>query len=111
MRVDRGADRRRGSFEVTGMGPLAFVASVRRAVAAMDLPVGVSVELEGGQLVISIDRLGRSVLRYDLLPCADGFTARLRSRRLAPLHLPFGEEYRETVATILERVIEEAAPR
>jgi hypothetical protein len=70
----------------------------------MDLAVKVKITLAGDQLVVAVERLGSSVLRYDLIPSGNGFAARLRSRRVAPLHLPFEREFRDVLARIVERV-------
>lgn len=104
------ADGRVGSFEVTAMGPEAFVESARRAVAAMGLGVKVSVSLDGEQLVVAVERLGRSVLRYDLIPNRNGFAARLRSRRIAPMHLPFSDDFLETLTRVLSQVAGDGSP-
>jgi len=110
VRIDGGTELSAGAFEVMALGPEAFVESARRAVAAMRLPVRVTVALDGNRLVVTVERLGRSVLRYDLDRRGTGFTARLSSRQIAPLHLPFGDDFLDTVTRVLHRVAGETGP-
>ena len=110
MRADGGTELPGGSFEVRAMDPEGFVESARRAVATMRLPVRVTLTLEGDSLIVAVERLGRSVLRYDLDRHGTGFTARLRSRKVAPLHRPFGNDFLETVTRVLGQVAGGSAP-
>jgi hypothetical protein len=104
VRVDGKTNGRQVSFEVPGMAPEAFVEAVRRAIEGMELGARVSLALQGGQLVVSIERFGRSEIRYDLVPMHDGFRALLRSRRVAPLHLAFAADFGKTVVRLVEQV-------
>ena len=109
MSVDGGARGSSAAFEVDGMTPGAFVAALRHELAGEDLAVKVSASLGPEVLLVTVEGLGRSVLRYDLIPRQDGFSARLRSQRVAPLHLPFRRQFEERLGRLLARVSRVAA--
>lgn len=92
------------SFTVPSLTPDDFVAKVRAALAGRELGELVSLQRAGDELVVRFERMGTTELRYEIEPGDDGFVAKLRSERVAPLHTPFRSTFEEKLAQVLARV-------
>lgn len=92
------------SFEVTEKTPRDFVAGVSRSLEDHGLDDYVSVAFDGGDIVVRIQWMGTSELRFRTRPTDDGFRADLQRQQVAALHGAFQQSFEDRFEKVLTMV-------
>ncbi len=93
--------RRMKSFEIDGESPAVFVARVTDALRGRALGSIASFTVDGDDVVLTFDRLGKSEVRFATSAMGRGFRATRASEKIALAHRPFREEMEKKLGKVV----------